>query len=352
MSFRRFIETRRTKSTSTGYSGALLSMLKDPDAFLDTATRDKRGAEDFLIDFVVSHREKLSGSTLTVWLSMAKSFLDFYEVSLNWKRIRSSAPAGSFVALDRAPLVEEIRKMLSYAPLRERVVSLVLASSGMRVGAFEGMKLSHVEELEGGLSKLRVYAGQREEYSTFISPEATAELKQYLEDRKARAHEVLSPNSPLIRNVWNYQNEAVKIVSPLSPETAKAELYRLWLKSGVKAKGQKQEFKQAHGFRKFFKTQLSRAGLSWEDQEVLLGHRLSYYRPTLDHLRDEYLKAVPFLTISEAEQAKTAMHDASEKHESELSKTRYELAVIRDEMRRNQEEHERQLKQIYERLGC
>ena len=34
----------------------------------------------------------------------------------------------------------------------------------------------------------------------------------------------------------------------------------------------------AHGLRKFCKTQLSKAGLKWEDQEVLLGHRMAYYK--------------------------------------------------------------------------
>jgi hypothetical protein len=49
---------------------------------------------------------------------------------------------------------------------------------------------------------------------------------------------------------------------------------------------------------------LSGAGPSWEDQEVLLGHRMAYCKPTLEHMEQEYLKAAPFLTLSEAEQAK------------------------------------------------
>ena len=64
--------------------------------------------------------------------------------------------------------------------------------------------------------------------------------------------------------------------------------------------------RDCNGSREFAKTQMSRAGLSWEDQEVLLGHRMAYYKPPLEHMEEVYLKAVPFLMLSEAEEAKGA----------------------------------------------
>ncbi|MDG7013283.1 MAG: hypothetical protein JRN11_07050 [Nitrososphaerota archaeon] len=50
----------------------------------------------------------------------------------------------------------------------------------------------------------------------------------------------------------------------------------------VTRSGRKGSLTHAHDFRKFRKMQLSGAGLSREDQEVLLGHRMAYYKPTLE----------------------------------------------------------------------
>jgi hypothetical protein len=60
------------------------------------------------------------------------------------------------------------------------------------------------------------------------------------------------------------------------------------------------EFKTAHGFRKFFKTQAEQCMLA-ANVELLLGHDLglssSYYKPREKDLLSDYLKAVPNLTI-------------------------------------------------------
>lgn len=63
------------------------------------------------------------------------------------------------------------------------------------------------------------------------------------------------------------------------------------------------EFQADHGFRKFFKTACERKMKSLY-VEMLLGHNLGlgdkYYRPQESELLEEYLKAVPELTILES----------------------------------------------------
>jgi predicted nuclease with TOPRIM domain len=78
---------------------------------------------------------------------------------------------------------------------------------------------------------------------------------------------------------------------------------------------------------------MSRAGLSWEDQEVLLGHRMAYYKPTLEHMEREYLKAVPFLTISDAQQAKRELTKEKEEHERNWKEMRLGVLSLKDENR-------------------
>ena len=59
---------------------------------------------------------------------------------------------------------------------------------------------------------------------------------------------------------------------------------------------------RAHGFRKFFTTQLVNSKFNPEIREMLLGHNIglasSHYRPTEDEMLDEYMRAVDNLTTN------------------------------------------------------
>ncbi|HET6716513.1 MAG TPA: hypothetical protein VFG90_05240 [Nitrososphaeraceae archaeon] len=63
-----------------------------------------------------------------------------------------------------------------------------------------------------------------------------------------------------------------------------------------------------HGFRKFFTKQLVDSKLNPEIREMLLGHKIglasAYYKPTVQDMVKEYLKAVNLLTINEENRLK------------------------------------------------
>jgi hypothetical protein len=60
----------------------------------------------------------------------------------------------------------------------------------------------------------------------------------------------------------------------------------------------------AHGFRKYFTTQLIQSKVNPEIREMLLGHKIglasAYYRPTEEEMYEEYEKAIDNLTIDPA----------------------------------------------------
>lgn len=60
----------------------------------------------------------------------------------------------------------------------------------------------------------------------------------------------------------------------------------------------------AHGFRKFFTTQLINSKVNPEIRAMLLGHKIglasAYYRPTEQEMYEEYHKAMDNLTIDPA----------------------------------------------------
>jgi hypothetical protein len=79
-----------------------------------------------------------------------------------------------------------------------------------------------------------------------------------------------------------------------------------------------------HGFRKFFTKQLmdSEPKVDKAIVELLLGHDIGltgrYYKPTEQDLLNEYLKAVPLLTISDEERLKVELK------ENQIESSQYE----------------------------
>jgi len=79
-------------------------------------------------------------------------------------------------------------------------------------------------------------------------------------------------------------------------------------KSGIRKRGSNKSSRQdimiAHGFRKFFTTQLVNSKINPEIREMLLGHKIGltscYYKPSIDEMYSEYEKAIDNLTIDPA----------------------------------------------------
>lgn len=115
--FETFIAALRSKGTRRNYrEGISWVTAKEPDSFFDLARKDRRRAEAYLIGFISTKRDeistvtgrKLSTARLHNPVMAVKSFLDFWEVPLNWKRITTALPLARKVALDRGPTVEEV----------------------------------------------------------------------------------------------------------------------------------------------------------------------------------------------------------------------------------------------------
>ena len=74
---------------------------------------------------------------------------------------------------DRAYTHEEIKLIIDTCDLRLKVFILLLASTGMRVGAIPSLKLRHLQRLDS-LYMLTVYENTKDQYITFCTPEASA----------------------------------------------------------------------------------------------------------------------------------------------------------------------------------
>jgi integrase len=101
-----------------------------------------------------------------------------------WKKITHGLPRGKKYADDRIPTVEEIRKLVEYPDRRIKAIVYTMASSGIRVGAWDYLKWGHIRPIKRDgqviAAKMIVYAGEDEEYFTFISPKALKALQEWM----------------------------------------------------------------------------------------------------------------------------------------------------------------------------
>jgi len=81
-------------------------------------------------------------------------------------KINRFIPVQKKVKKDRAYTHEEILKVLEIADERIRTIVLLMASSGIRLGAIPLLKLSNLNDF-----RLTIYENDRKEYFTFITPE-------------------------------------------------------------------------------------------------------------------------------------------------------------------------------------
>lgn len=69
------------------------------------------------------------------------------DLMLNWKKISRGLPSGRRAANDRAPTIEEIQKLVEYPDRRIKPVIYIMASSGIRIGAWDYLRWKHIKPI-------------------------------------------------------------------------------------------------------------------------------------------------------------------------------------------------------------
>ncbi len=265
--------------------------------------------EDRLVDYLLyMKKQDLSTSFINLNFCALKHFYFMNNVRINKEKIGKFLGESKKKNVDRSYEHPEIKRMLDIADLRFKVVISVLASTGIRIGPLPTLKLSHLEKIDS-VYKFKIYENTKDEYFTFCSPECASYIDSYLEYR-TRSGEKLSLVSFLIREQFDVNDieQVRKQGRSISINSMSNILYSLAIRSGVRqvnhnATGrERQPIPLAHGFRKFFTTQLINAKVNPEIREMLLGHSIglagAYYKPTEDEMLEEYMKGVDNLTIN------------------------------------------------------
>jgi len=309
---RRYYERRLSKFFDfLGLPGDLENQAK---VFAERA-RDPPYLRESIYSFILAERERverkeITAATLRNFVKAIKLFCEENELFFNWKKLTKRLPPARNHANDRAPTREEIQRLLEYPDYRVKPVILILASSGVRIGAFDYFRVGDLTPVmrEGRLvaGRLVVYRGEPEEYFTFVTPEAFTAVKEYLDFRREHG-EHITDDSPLIRDDFDVNTANGAAIPP--PRRLRAAGVKALLERAMKAYGlsrrregnRRREWQTAHGYRKYFKTVLETMGVKSLIVEKLMGHSVgladSYFKPTEEEMLEEYLKATPKLSF-------------------------------------------------------
>jgi integrase len=257
------------------------------------------------------------------------------DVILNWKKIKkfikSERTDNSINGKDIPYTHEQIQKILEFSDQRVKTAFLILASTGIRIGALSTIKIGDLERIDN-LYKITVYSGDKEEYFTFTTPECTKEIDAYL-DFRTRRGETITQDSYLI--VRKFSHVTIEKGKPFKDRALRSLLQKCIDNTGLRQidHGNPHKRKQIpifHGFRKFFTKQLVDSKVNPEIREMLLGHKIglasAYYKPTVQDMLSEYQKAVNLLTINEENRLKDKVEKLTiEKSQLETLKADFEL---------------------------
>ncbi|MFZ1076761.1 MAG: tyrosine-type recombinase/integrase [Nitrosotalea sp.] len=262
--------------------------------------------QKLLEDYIIFLKtQDLNPNSFPVMLTSLQLFFSMNDRVLNFKKVKKLFPEtikrSGYSAYD----TRHVQLLLKVTTdLRNRAIILFLASTGVRVGALEGLKIKHLKNMPDGCKRVVIYESTKEEYITFLSPEAAKALDSYLEKRRNDG-EMLTLESPLFRD--KYDTRAT-LAHAMRYRGHVDVLKRLMRKSGLarEKNGSRYNIQLCHGFRKRFNTILkANKEINSNIAEKLMGHKNgldgTYFVPTEEQCFAEFQKAIKDLIVDDSE---------------------------------------------------
>jgi integrase len=248
-------------------------------------------------------------------------------ITLNWKKIHSFEPEPELRSEDRPYSHHEIATLLSKASARDRAIILLMASTGVRVGAIAyPLQLKDLQPIDKyQIYRITVYRKSLSRYYTFCTPEARKEIDSYLDWRR-RLGEQLKDDSPVFRK--SFDRFKIQKPVPVTVYSISWSIEYLLKQCGIRTfeplkesekVPQRTEIMRCHGMRKFFETQVFKAGMNNMYIRRLMGQKSnledSYLKLSESDLLEGddrhigYIGAIDFLTINEENRLKRKVEE-------------------------------------------
>jgi integrase len=338
--------------------------------------KDSREIEKDIINFIIFLKNKhYSLASQKVYLAALIHFYSINDINVRRKKIakflsndddndnnqRSLSEQGQVQDQkglgdgDKPYTREQILKLLEFSDLRTKAIILLLSSTGMRLGGLESLKIGDLTPVPThNLYQVRVYANSKSnKHYTFCTPECRKAVDNYIDFRKS-CGEVITPKSPVIRRFFDKRDvfAAAKDIRPVTYSSIKRAITNVLYASGIRtpvtlnidALNARRETMLTHGFRKFFDTVTTNAGVNPIYIETMLNHKLegvkdSYFlpQPNADGIYMDiseghekspgYLDAIDYLTINEENRLKKKINQLMPKIDR-LDELEYQLNCL------------------------
>lgn len=278
----------------------------------------------------------LAPMTRAVYLGMIETYFSdccgFVIPPLNQKlRKRSYSCAAAPLTRDYSPSREMLQKLIAVASPRLRCEILICCSSGLRISELLSLRFEDVflDEVPARVVVRAENAKNGKERHTFLSSEAAAALRLYytIIPAERAAHAVNG-----CRRVKSYVVDTSRVF-PYSRNCETVSLCRAADAAGLgdRDKTTGRHLLHYHSFRKWFITQGKKSARA-DFIEMWAGHigylSGSYFRPTLDEERTEYLKCELDLSVSVPEDyLKIKGEQASQIQKLQASVSGYQEAI-------------------------
>lgn len=322
---------------------------------------DDRKVTSYLYAFYNSMLEqKLKEATMKTNLAAVRSFYKEYKVELP-DPIQITVPR-KIIREGDIPNIDDIRKGIDQTPyLKYKAVITFIASSGIRSGDVRNFKVGDFlqatkEYHDGTLNSLFNYKGeiipvwdfiprktqkQGNICITFNSPEASEYILDYLKQRISRG-ENLTEDSFLFKSNKSPQYSIKGFLWIF--HSVNKEVFNTKDKNG-------RDFFRAHNLRKFFLSTFRQKSNDYFTLKVIAGHSIArnndenYQEVPIHQIRAEYLKVLPYLTISQ-----TKVHDVKTeeflKLENKLAAKEKQMQELEAKINNKDEEVEKLKKQF------
>lgn len=305
---------------------------------------DVKVIQSRIIDFIIycKNTRGLSPAAINLYTAALKKWYIQNDIlTINWAKVNSYKPEFSRVVEDEAYTREQIQKMVSICDLRDKALVLLLASTGCRIGSVPKLRLKDLVPIdEYDIYQITIYKKAKQQYISYCTPEARTAIDAYISYR-SQCGERLNDQSPLFRKRFNRLLPLeVSIVKPITTWVIYWALIQLLNKSGVRPTVKMTEGQRApkrtqlmisHGFRKYVISNFIRAKLEYNARERLVGHRKGlgldqhYDRRPEEEIMAEYIKAIPFLTISREAQLEQQINEMEQIRKDDLEELRNEI---------------------------
>ena len=133
--------------------------------------------------------------------------------------------------------------------LRDRCIILLMASTGMRVGAIKSLKLKHLTRLqhESNIGLVSIYPESKDHrYNALMTQECMASIDKYVEYRR-KQHEKITDESYTIRDKFATFSKSTNRPKPLTVHAINKQMKFLLRKAGLPL----EHLQPDHSFRNF-----------------------------------------------------------------------------------------------------